>query len=112
MLQGLTILALIVLAFTIWNFTKSAKTPTQPWRPFVDNDFPTGSVVSKERLDELRRRREGDFVEPVDVSDDYEIQQPFSVADEILKFKKLCDEGIITQEEFELKKKQLLEYEL
>jgi ribosome-binding protein aMBF1 (putative translation factor) len=32
----------------------------------------------------------------------------FSEADEILKFKKLLDEGIITQEEFEKKKKQLL----
>ena len=32
-----------------------------------------------------------------------------SDADEILKFKKLLDEGIITQEEFEKKKKQLLE---
>ena len=31
-----------------------------------------------------------------------------SVADEILKFKKLLDEGIITQEEFETKKKELL----
>ncbi|SDY51672.1 Ribosomal protein L7/L12 C-terminal domain-containing protein [Ruminococcaceae bacterium YAD3003] len=32
----------------------------------------------------------------------------FSSADEILKFKKLMDEGIITQAEFEAKKKQLL----
>lgn len=32
----------------------------------------------------------------------------FSAADEILKFKKLMDEGIITQEEFDAKKKQLL----
>jgi hypothetical protein len=31
-----------------------------------------------------------------------------SVADELLKFKKLCDEGIISQEEFEAKKKQML----
>ena len=31
-----------------------------------------------------------------------------SVADEILKFKNLLDNGIITQEEFEAKKKQLL----
>ena len=31
-----------------------------------------------------------------------------SEADEILKFKKLLDAGIITQEEFDLKKKQLL----
>lgn len=33
----------------------------------------------------------------------------YSVADEILKFKKLLDEGIITQEEFDKKKKDLLE---
>ena len=31
-----------------------------------------------------------------------------SAADEIIKFKKLLDDGIITQEEFDLKKKQLL----
>lgn len=33
---------------------------------------------------------------------------PLSEADEILKFKNLLDAGVITQEEFELKKKQLL----
>ena len=33
---------------------------------------------------------------------------PFSAADEIRKFKELADEGIITQEEFEAKKRQLL----
>ncbi|MBU3112702.1 SHOCT domain-containing protein [Clostridium lacusfryxellense] len=32
----------------------------------------------------------------------------FSVADELLKFKNLLDIGVITQEEFDLKKKQLL----
>ena len=32
----------------------------------------------------------------------------FSIADELLKFKELLDMGIITQEEFEAKKKQLL----
>ena len=32
-----------------------------------------------------------------------------SQADEILKFKNLLDQGIITQEEFEIKKKQLIE---
>ena len=31
-----------------------------------------------------------------------------SVADEIMKFKELLDKGVITQEEFEAKKKQLL----
>ncbi len=34
--------------------------------------------------------------------------QPISAADEIKKFKALLDEGIITQEEFDAKKKQLL----
>jgi hypothetical protein len=33
----------------------------------------------------------------------------YSVADEIRKLKKLLDEGIITQEEFENQKKKLLE---
>lgn len=33
----------------------------------------------------------------------------FSPADEIAKFKKLLDEGVITKEEFEAKKKQLLD---
>ena len=35
-------------------------------------------------------------------------QQPSSAADEIRKFKELLDCGIITQEEFDAKKKQLL----
>ena len=35
-----------------------------------------------------------------------------STADELLKFKKLLDEGVITQEEFYQKKKQLLDKEL
>lgn len=35
-----------------------------------------------------------------------------STADELLKFKKLLDEGVITQEEFYKKKKQLLDKEL
>lgn len=36
------------------------------------------------------------------------VLQQLSSADEILKFKKLMDEGVITKEEFEAKKKQLL----
>ena len=36
------------------------------------------------------------------------IIQPISTADEIKKFKDLLDAGIITQEEFDAKKKQLL----
>ena len=37
------------------------------------------------------------------------VVQPLSGADEILKYKKLLDDGILTQEEFDAKKKQLLE---
>ena len=36
------------------------------------------------------------------------IVQSTSAADEILKYKNLCDQGIITQQEFEAKKKELL----
>lgn len=36
------------------------------------------------------------------------VNNSIDVADEIVKFKKLADDGIITQEEFEAKKKQLL----
>lgn len=32
----------------------------------------------------------------------------FSVADEILKFKQLCDQGIITEDEFKAQKEKLL----
>ena len=35
-------------------------------------------------------------------------EQPFSVADEIMKFKKLLDMGAITQDEYDRKKAQLL----
>ena len=42
------------------------------------------------------------------IADEAPIQQPISGADEILKYKSLLDAGIITQEEFEAKKKQLL----
>lgn len=36
------------------------------------------------------------------------VESSFSEADELLKFKELLDKGAITQEEFEMKKKQLL----
>lgn len=41
-------------------------------------------------------------------SDEKELGQTLSVADEIKKFKDLLDSGIISQEEFDTKKKQLL----
>lgn len=53
------------------------------------------------------------FVEAVNKSkENLEKQQnignQISVADELMKFKQLLDQGIITQEEFEIKKKELL----
>lgn len=39
---------------------------------------------------------------------DSAVMQPLSGADEILKYKKLLDDGILTQDEFDAKKKQLL----
>ena len=42
------------------------------------------------------------------INENTQNQQIQSSADEILKFKQLMDAGIITQEEFEIKKKQLL----
>ena len=36
------------------------------------------------------------------------VQQAVSTADELKKFKELLDMGVITQEEFDAKKKQLL----
>ena len=39
------------------------------------------------------------------------INSTYSEADEIIKFKKLMDEGIISKEEFENKKKQILKIE-
>ncbi|MDQ1090197.1 MULTISPECIES: SHOCT domain-containing protein [unclassified Siphonobacter] len=36
------------------------------------------------------------------------VAKPFSVADEIRKFKELMDEGVLTKEEFETQKKKLL----
>lgn len=47
-------------------------------------------------------------LEQVQFDDIQQIQPTLSGADEIRKYKNLLDEGIITQEEFEAKKKQLL----
>jgi len=38
-----------------------------------------------------------------------ELKQPLSVADELNKLKKLYDDGVLTQEEYEAQKKKLLE---
>lgn len=63
----------------------------------VDNNNLTQAREVVQYLEERRRSlRNGTQV------------QPISSADEIAKFKKLLDDGVITQEEFDAKKKQLL----
>lgn len=64
---------------------------------------PTDASLAHEIVDYIERRRDelrqGSTAIPV---------QALSPADEIKKYKGLLDEGIITQEEFDVKKKQLL----
>ena len=55
-----------------------------------DSDSDTGSTEQEEKKEATKNGAQ------------------FSAADEILKFKELLDKGIITQEEFDMKKKQLL----
>ncbi len=64
-------------------------------------------ILSK--AEKLKRELEAECNMFDDISEDMQqIQPTLSEADEIRKYKKLLDEGIITQEEFEAKKKQLL----
>ena len=49
-----------------------------------------------------------DYVKQHKKEEPISVAAPFSEADEILKFKNLLDMGVITQEEFDAKKKQLL----
>lgn len=48
------------------------------------------------------------YIENFDQTDNQANQHTSSAADEIVKFKKLMDDGILTKEEFDAKKKQLL----
>lgn len=75
---------------------------------FNENTFTfANSEVSLEKMEEIR-----DYIaKKIEVyktrGNDQMVK--FSSADEILKFKKLYDDGVITEEEFEKKKKQLLD---
>ena len=62
------------------------------------NDFATS--VGTEIRKAFEKYKNDDIVEVAGATN--------SVADEILKFKNLLEQGIITQEEFDAKKKQLL----
>jgi hypothetical protein len=70
-----------------------------------DKDF---QEVKKEVIDIV----DAEFVElnneMPSVGNEREVNKPFSVADELLKFKQLLDMGVLTQEEFDLKKTELL----
>lgn len=65
----------------------------------------------KKHIDELKgiihsamQKQNADVSQPVATIITHEVSE----ADELAKFKKLLDDGVITQEEFDLKKKQIL----
>jgi len=62
-----------------------------------DNAIAAGEIIVPE---EYRPKQKGLIVE---------VKNSFSVADEIIKLKKLLDEGVLTKEEFDAQKKKLLE---
>ena len=62
-------------------------------------------LTALQKIEDVNEQQES---EKADVAEDQPAPAPFSAADEILKFKNLADAGIITQEEFEQKKQQLL----
>lgn len=74
---------------------------------FNENSFAYNSAtVSNEKMEEVKNY----ILQRIEIYKNKGMSktEALSPADEILKYKKLCDEGIITQEEFEKKKKQLL----
>lgn len=58
----------------------------------ADNDI---AIAIKEKIEAIQQRNDGP-------------KQTYSGADEIMKFKNLLDNGIITQDEFDKKKKEIL----
>ena len=69
------------------------------------NDPNTVQISNMEQYEMAIKIR--DYVENYQ-TDNSSVVQNISSADEILKYKKLLDDGILTQEEFDAKKKQLL----
>ncbi|MES2429385.1 MAG: SHOCT domain-containing protein [Bacteroidota bacterium] len=65
----------------------------------VENAIASGEIVVPE---EFRPK-------PKVITTVVEVKQSVSVADELVKFKKLLDDGIITKDEYEAQKKKLLE---
>jgi len=65
---------------------------------WFDSSVNDSAVILKEKIEELRHKS---------IQSHFQGSQ-ISVADEIKKFKQLLDEGIITKDEFDKKKKELL----
>jgi len=63
--------------------------------------------VSKDNVDEVQKRYEK-FLNEKDVPTSVQINQETSNADELLKYAELFKQGLLTEEEFEAKKKELL----
>lgn len=87
------------------------RTPFNPNMPFTNragqvfNDPNTVQISNTEQYEIAVKIR--DYIENYQ-GDSGNVVQQVSGADEIQKYKKLLDDGIITQEEFDAKKKQLL----
>ena len=63
--------------------------------------------ISKETVDEVQQRYEK-FINEKNVSNTVQINQETSNADELLKYAELYKQGLLSEEEFEAKKKELL----
>ncbi|WP_035797357.1 SHOCT domain-containing protein [Butyrivibrio sp. MB2005] len=79
--------------------TKETTVLTETWRTYTDSQ----KEEMKMAFEQGQYLRMAPFMQPV-VN-----QTTVSGADEIKKYKELLDNGVITQEEFEAKKKQLLD---
>jgi hypothetical protein len=116
-----------------FNMTKEAvlmaygyPPPSESWTPNIQNNqwlyiedgstrikvyFGDNKVIKIEDIQFGRKRPFGRAKKVIARTDNTQLNnsaQPGSEAEEILKYKKLMDDGIITKEEFEQKKKQLL----
>ena len=85
------------------SYTKSGLFETKAGQLF--NDPNTIQISNNEQYEIALRIR--DYIENYQANQGTSTQA-LSGADEILKYKKLLDDGILTQEEFDAKKKQLL----
>lgn len=77
---------------------------------FVEKEIGVKSTNIKIDMDELMKDSNRIFDEGLRSNESVpaQVNEAFSAADELKKFKELLDDGIITQEEFDAKKKQLL----